>query len=68
VDKVIIISTAHDYVLPHEIKNKYNENNIIVVRPKTIFEKNDTLRFEKEFCARIYEEGYEIGKKLEINI
>lgn len=68
VDKIIIISTAHDYVLPDEIKNKYNEDNIIVIRPKTIFGKNDTLRFEKEFCARIYKEGYDIGKKLEINI
>lgn len=68
VDKVIIISTVHDYVLPDEIKNKYNADNIIIVRPKTIFEKNDTLRFEKEFCARMYKEGYDIGKKLEINI
>jgi len=68
VDKVIIISTAHDYVLPNEIKSKYNEDNIIVVRPKTIFGKNDILRFEKEFCARMYKEGYDIGKKLEINV
>ena len=56
----------HDYILPEYIKNIYNEENIIVVRPKTIFEKNDTLRFEQEFCSRIYKEGYEIGQKLNI--
>lgn len=68
VDKVILISTAHDYVLSDEIKNHYNADNIIVVRPKTVFEKNDTLRFEKDFCSKMYNEGYEIGKNLEINI
>lgn len=65
-DKIILISMKHDYILPEYIKNIYNEENIIVVRPKTIFEKNDTLRFEQEFCSRIYKEGYEIGQKLNI--
>ncbi|MGL4914484.1 MAG: patatin-like phospholipase family protein [Romboutsia sp.] len=68
VDKVIFISTSNDYVLSDEIKNHYNADNIIVVKPKTVFEKNDTLRFEKEFCSKMYNEGYEIGKNLEINI
>ena len=54
--------------LPDEIKNICNEDNIIVVRPKTIFDKNDTLRFEKEFCKQIYYEGYEIGKNLNISM
>lgn len=68
VDKIILISTRHDYVLPDNIKDIYNEDNIIVVRPKTIFEKNDTLRFEPEFCKDLYYEGYSIGKNLELNI
>ena len=63
-DKIIVISMKHDYTLPDEIKNICNEDNIIIVRPKTVFDKNDTLRFEKEFCKQIYYEGYEIGKKL----
>ena len=65
-DKIILISMKHDYILPEYIKNIYNEENIIVVRPKTVFEKNDTLKFEQEFCSRIYKEGYEIGQKLNI--
>lgn len=64
VDKIIIISTKHDYTIPEEIKNMYKEEDIIVVRPKTIFEANDTLRFENEFCTRMFQEGYEIGKSL----
>ena len=65
-DKIILISMKHDYTLPEYIKNVYSEENIIVVRPKTVFEKNDTLKFEQEFCSRIYNEGYEIGKELNI--
>ena len=31
----------HDYTLPDEIKNICNEDNIIIVRPKTVFDKNE---------------------------
>jgi predicted acylesterase/phospholipase RssA len=65
-DKIIVIATNHDYILPDEIKNSNNVDNIIIVRPKTIFDKNDTLKFEMEFCKNIYSEGYEIGKNLNI--
>ncbi|MEG2789682.1 MAG: patatin-like phospholipase family protein [Romboutsia sp.] len=68
VDKIILISTRHDYVLPDSIKDIYNEDNIIVIRPKTIFGENDTLKFEQEFCKNLYYEGYDIGKSLELNI
>ena len=67
-DKIIVISMKHDYTLPDEIKNICNEDNIIIVRPKTVFDKNDTLRFEKEFCKQIYYEGYEMGKNLNISM
>ena len=66
VDKIIIISTRHDYILPDEIKNVYNEDNIIIVRPKTVFGPKDTLRFENEFCTSMFNEGYEIGSRLNI--
>lgn len=66
VDKMIIISTRHDYILQDEIKNMYNEDNIIVVRPKTEFEPKDILRFENEFCTKMFKEGYEIGKKIKL--
>lgn len=65
-DKIVLITMKHDYILPDYIKNIYNEKDIIVVRPKTIFEKNDTFKFEQEFCTRMYKEGYEIGKGINI--
>ena len=64
--KIIVISTTHDYTLPDDIKNHCTEDNVIIVRPKTKFAKEDTLRFEKEFCKKLYYEGYEIGKNLNI--
>lgn len=64
VDKIIIISTRHDYILPDEIKKAYNEDNIIVIRPKTEFTSRDTLRFENEFCKRTFKEGYDIGRSI----
>ena len=65
-DRIILISTKHGYELPEEIKNSPIGKNIIVITPKTKFAKNDTLRFEKEFCKKIYDEGYEIGKHINI--
>ncbi len=65
-DKIILISMRHDYELSDSIKDKLGKEDIAIVRPNTIFEKNDTLRFEREFCRKIYYEGYEIGKNLSI--
>lgn len=67
-DKIIFVTMRNDYILPNEIKEIYNEENIIVVRPKTAFMPNDTLRFEQEFCKNLYYEGYDIGKNLDLNI
>lgn len=66
VDKIIIISTRYDYKLPDSVKNEYNEEDIIVIRPNTEFDGNDTLRFEPDFCRKIYKEGYEIGKSIKL--
>ncbi|MBC8631334.1 patatin-like phospholipase family protein [[Eubacterium] tenue] len=67
-DKIIVITMKHDYELPEDIKNIYKEEDIIIIRPNTIFEKNDTLRFEGEFCKKIFNEGYEIVKNMDINL
>ena len=68
IDKFIVIATKHDYTLPDDIRSICNLDDIIIVRPNTIFNKYDTLRFEKEFCKKIYYEGYEIGKNLNISM
>lgn len=65
-DKIIIISTKHDYELPQQILDSYKSKDIIIVRPKSIFSSKDTLRFEKDFCEKIYNEGLEIGNNITI--
>lgn len=65
-DKIIIITMRHDYQISKDVKEIYDEKNIIIIKPKTIFEKNDTLRFEREFCTQIFNEGYEITKNMNI--
>lgn len=65
-DKIIIITMKHDYQISEDIKEIYDEKNIIIIKPETIFEKSDTLRFEGEFCARIFNEGYEITKNMNV--
>ena len=66
-DKIIIIATRHDYILQDDIKSKIDENKLIVVRPKTILTSQDTLKFKKDFCEKMFKEGYDIGSKLNIN-
>ena len=55
-----------DGIATHVILS-YDENSIIVVRPKTEFTSNDTLNFTNEFCRRMFKEGYEIGMSIDIN-
>ncbi|GAA0709800.1 patatin-like phospholipase family protein [Paraclostridium ghonii] len=62
VDKIVLITMNKDFEIPEDIKNIYNEGNIIIIRPNTEFEKNATLNFEGEFCKQIFNEGYEISK------
>ena len=51
----------------YDIKSKIDESKLVVVRPKTILTSQDTLRFKKEFCEKMFKEGYEIGKTLNIS-
>ena len=65
-DKIIIVSTRHDYKLPEMIKSNMDESKFIIARPNTPFTSSDTLKFNKEFCEIIYREGYEVGKLLDL--
>ncbi|MDR1773322.1 MAG: patatin-like phospholipase family protein [Clostridioides sp.] len=63
VDKIILITMRHNYVVQENIKNIYDENKIIAIGPEIPFEAKDTMRFEEEFCKVNFEKGYEIGSK-----
>ncbi|SHK58120.1 patatin-like phospholipase family protein [Tepidibacter formicigenes] len=62
VDKLFIISLKKDYNLPEYILDYYNREDIIIIEPNRDMKPNDTLRFEKDFCSDLFNEGYEISK------
>ncbi|SHH53396.1 patatin-like phospholipase family protein [Tepidibacter thalassicus] len=64
VEKLFIISLKRDYKLPDYILNYYNVEDIVIIEPNRYMKPNDTLRFEKDFCSDLFNEGYEIGKSM----
>jgi len=64
VDKIIIITMKHDYVIPNILKEEFGEENIVIAKPNVEFGPKDTFRFEEGFCKSKYVEGYEIGKNI----
>lgn len=61
VERLFIIPFQQDYQVPDYITEVYHPNDLTIIPPKTKLLQSDVLRFEKEFCARLYKEGYEIG-------
>lgn len=64
VDKIIIITMKHDYLIPDILKEEFGEENIVIAKPNVEFGPRDTFRFEEGFCKSKYVEGYEIGKNI----
>ncbi|MGF7060371.1 patatin-like phospholipase family protein [Brassicibacter mesophilus] len=64
VDKLFIVVFKKDYEVPEYILNNYKKSDIVVIEPETEMTTRDTLRFEKEFCKKIFDEGYKIGKTI----
>jgi NTE family protein len=64
VDKLIIIPMRNDYTAPDYIKDHYNDEDIIIIKPNTKLTSEHTLKFEREFCREIFNEGYELAKDI----
>lgn len=64
VEKIYIVTFIKNYKIPEYLLNSYNKDNIIVIEPNTELFPSDTMRFKKEFCEKLFYEGYEIGKKI----
>jgi len=61
VERLFIIPFQQDYQVPDYITEVYHPNDLTIISPKTKLLQSDVLRFEKEFCTKMYKEGYEIG-------
>ncbi len=58
VDRLFMISLKNEYEIPEGIKNSYTKEQIVVLNPAREIKPFDTLRFEKDFCRGMFEEGY----------
>lgn len=60
VDKLYIISLKNDYKIPDYILDAYNKEDIRVIKPTIEMNPKDILRFEKEFCTYLFNEGVKL--------
>ncbi|MBS4538894.1 patatin-like phospholipase family protein [Clostridium sp. D2Q-11] len=66
VDKLFIIPFVKNYQPPEYILENYDKEDLIIIEPTIDFEPGDTLRFEQEFCKKLFIEGYEIAKNIKL--
>jgi len=64
VDKLYMVSLKNNYEIPDYILNSYNESDLVLFEPITKLTSKDTLRFEREFCRDLFNEGYEMTKSI----
>lgn len=68
VDKILIISTRHNFKLPDKVLEKIDKDKIIIISPKTSVDNKEMLNFTRDLCTKMYEEGYEIGRCFDLNL
>lgn len=66
VDKLIMIVFKPDFQIPRYIKDTYDDDNLIVIGPKVPFKKGSTMNFSEDFIEKIFNEGYRIGKTINL--
>lgn len=65
VERLFLIPFEKEYRIPDYITEVYDADALTIIAPVTELHQSDVLRFEKEFCAKIYREGYEIGRSIQ---
>ena len=58
VDRLFMVSLKNEYEIPESIKNRYSKESLVVLKPTREIKPFDTLRFERDFCRGMFEEGY----------
>lgn len=66
VEKLYLITFEKGYKVPEYLLESYDKDSIIIIEPETELQQSDVLRFEKEFCTSLFNEGYEISKKIKV--
>ncbi len=68
VDKILIVSTRHNFKLPDRVKAKIDNSKVVIISPDTAVDNKDMLNFSSSFCSKMYEEGYDIGEKFDLDL
>lgn len=64
VDRLVLIPFMPNYVVPDYIQEVYEPDQLLIIDPVEKFLPLDTLRFERAFCKRMYDRGYERAKEI----
>ena len=68
VDKILIISTRHNFKLPDRVMEKIDNSKVVIISPETQIDNKKMLNFSKEICSKLYEEGYKIGQNFNLSL
>ncbi|MFD3155922.1 patatin-like phospholipase family protein [Haloimpatiens sp. FM7330] len=63
VDKIYLLPLHNGFTIPQYLLDVYDKENIIVIKREEEFIPQDTIRFEPEFCRRLFDEGRRKGKR-----
>lgn len=64
VDRLVLIPFIPNYIVPDYIQKVYSPEQLLIIDPVEPFMPLDTLRFEREFCRRMYDKGYDRTKEV----
>ena len=66
VDRLFMISLKNEYEIPQEIKCRYKEEQLVLLKPTRKIQPMDTLKFERDFCRGMFEEGYNAARNVNV--
>lgn len=64
VDKIIVVGLKDTFVVPEYIYDYYSPSDICVIKPDFKIEPRDTVRFEGEFCSKMFKRGYILAENI----
>lgn len=64
VDTLYAVVFDRDFEVPKPVLDRYTDQNIILIRPETVFQPDDGKRFEKKLLKAWFTEGYRIAKNV----
>jgi hypothetical protein len=61
VDKLFMIAFKTTFEIPNYITERYSQDELCLITSDIMYEKTDTMNFDKDFIEKNFQRGYEIG-------